>query len=573
MRFNSQPGKLFEDGIFAITGLNAPVFSQDDELGKVFEDGVFASNEGYWLEIGTGFSADGHRWEAVQCGDYMVFNNGLDLPVSYHLVDYLAVQPLHELREVGVARVGTIATIDGVLVCCDVTSISDLEGYFTDYAGSAYDIVTDPARVIRVPSRVLWSSTDPRRFAMNVACSVTAGSQFVTLAYAVSSLESGQEITLLGAGAAGGNLTTTITNYAAGGTVLTVEDIILTTVEDALLARSDAAGSISAYEDLIADGSPIIKALELDGWLVLYRDTSIQLGDFTGNASQPFVFSKPRSVEDASLCYRNTLVSVTWNERTFHMYAGRNAFYRFDLATRTPSKMALFHLADDDFFRRARIADDDDIFAAVNGLTHEVFIFNKLDDDEADQGLCFDYEFNTLSTTSLAITAAATTKRPNVNQGSLRQTEDWFVMGDSHGMLLLYGLTNEPNEQWSGEREIFHRCTEDYTSTLRAGLSHFGDRFNEKQVVAHVVFLASFSEDTELTLNLYGSQNPTETPTLIGTRDITSPATLNLTQTHFRKFFFADEVVVSGQGNSCVLAARVWNVSGVGSQSFSRRVT
>lgn len=79
-----------------------------------------------WMEIGSGFSASGKRWEAVQVGDYLVLNNETDLVLTYHEHDGEA-KPIHELREQGIAKVGTIAEHLGILVLADITDIDDHE--------------------------------------------------------------------------------------------------------------------------------------------------------------------------------------------------------------------------------------------------------------------------------------------------------------------------------------------------------------------------------------------------------------------------------------------------------------
>lgn len=75
-----------------------------------------------WIVIGSGFSTSGNRWEAIQVGNEMVFNNGVDLPVSYKLSEF-AVTPLYELREQGVAALGTIVGFSSVLMGADVAQI------------------------------------------------------------------------------------------------------------------------------------------------------------------------------------------------------------------------------------------------------------------------------------------------------------------------------------------------------------------------------------------------------------------------------------------------------------------
>jgi len=79
-----------------------------------------------WIQIAGGLSALGRRWEAVQVGDYLVLNNGVDLPLTYHPGDQSAF-PIYELREQQIASVGTIAAHDGNLLCMDLWQINDAD--------------------------------------------------------------------------------------------------------------------------------------------------------------------------------------------------------------------------------------------------------------------------------------------------------------------------------------------------------------------------------------------------------------------------------------------------------------
>ena len=92
--------------------------------GAYFEDGYieagyFDDNPGNWITIGGGFSTSGRRWEALSINGYLVLNNAADLPLTYR-VEELEARPIHELREQGIASVGTIAEHDGILVCGDI---------------------------------------------------------------------------------------------------------------------------------------------------------------------------------------------------------------------------------------------------------------------------------------------------------------------------------------------------------------------------------------------------------------------------------------------------------------------
>lgn len=76
------------------------------------------TSQAFWILTGA------HRWEAVDISGYTIFNNGADLLQVFRL-EWDAVRPLYELREQGVARVGTICNFFGILMLADITDIFD----------------------------------------------------------------------------------------------------------------------------------------------------------------------------------------------------------------------------------------------------------------------------------------------------------------------------------------------------------------------------------------------------------------------------------------------------------------
>jgi hypothetical protein len=94
----------------------------DTEGGSTYYDDEPAA----WIVIASGLNSSGtaRRWEAVQVGDYLVLNNGADLPLTYNLQETQAY-PIYELREQQIAAVGTIASHAGILCCADIYQITD----------------------------------------------------------------------------------------------------------------------------------------------------------------------------------------------------------------------------------------------------------------------------------------------------------------------------------------------------------------------------------------------------------------------------------------------------------------
>ena len=402
-----------------------------------------------WQVIGSGFSADGCRWEAVNLNGYTVFNNGVDLPVVYRL-EWAESEPLTELRDQGIARVGTISAFNNVLMLGDVEQIytQDISTWMN---GSApYGNYTGSTN--RFQYRLMWASNnEPQRFAANITCSATSGSNQVTMDWPSQSFKQGDSVTIFGAGINSGNLTTTISSIS--GTTVTLGTQASTTPSSSSIQRADAVGSIVGYDDLQDDASGILKMAELQGQLVIYKDTSIFLASYTGIVDMPFTMVRLGIPTNKALFYKHTLVPVLG---LYHIYAGRNAFYKLDLQTRIPIEVAKMDLCSNLFFDNpsVSIASTCDIFATDNSLTKEVWFCHP--SSTSDHAICYDYRYDTVSTTSINLSAASAVKRPTLNLVPV-ETEDWFVMGNSAGTLLLYGKVDNALPQWGNSMEVHYR--------------------------------------------------------------------------------------------------------------------
>lgn len=766
------------------------------------------SNPGDWIIIGDGFALDGQRWEAVSINGWSVFNNGVDLPVTYRVED-IAVVPIWEMREQGIAAVGTIAELNGILMVADISEIfedqvvelfaldgerlggdvlasqvgtvvtvnsnffaadgSDIgkyliyendaadttqivapyisetqanvatafvrddlrfrlrtkfsqtgnqfSGTITASQGVASDLVNASApifdagmvnkdlrytngwsaRIIafnsnvqvqvatvapplsdftslpfyisdgatgtptayadyfltasapvfttemvgrtlildngiarridafvsstqvqvdsdmaiasvyggverpetygrysqtqfinRIQYRVAWAMPDlPRRWGALVFGTMTEGSNILTLRYPVRSFEAGQEIIVVGAGTDGGNLSGPLVNdvatpltiiYSAGGLVLTLSSPAITSTTEAGLEQADVLGSIIGFEDLQDDSSGIIRMMELQGTIVIYKDTAIFLGNYTGDPETPFVFKLRRVSSGATIFYRYTLVAIN---TAFHVFAGRNAFYRFDLTNQVPQEIALSQFCHDIFFDQATLANTNDIWAADNTITKEVFLVFPTTDVVApvDRMLAFDYLFQTFSTSSMAITAGATVKRPETGI-SIGETENWFVMGTAAGTILLYGLADQIVDAWGAKEIIYRRDTNPFTATkssydsnLKPGMTNFADPVNEKDIRSYFLILSSHSPNGAIAMKFYGTRNTAETPTLLASYTILSPTTQNLVPVHFRRGYFQEEITISGQDNPLQIFQRIWDMSPVMTAGTGRRPT
>ncbi len=528
-----------------------------------------------WQQIGTGFSAEGRRWEAVNVAGTTILNNGVDLPVSWRIGDQ-AVTPMHELRDLGVAHVGTLAAFNNVLMLGDIREIPSANYNAWMNGSTPYGAYPAGQSTDRYQYRLLWSAANaPTEFGAVVTATTTSGSANITLSHPSASFLSGDQVVVIGAGVSGGNLYASV--VGVNGTTVTLSDVPQASSTSALIQKQSAIGSLSGYDDLEDDASGILKMAELMGQLVIYKDTAVFLARYTGVPSVPFEFTRVPSPPGRALYYKHTLVNV---DGRYHLYAGRSAFYRFDLQNRQPREIPELDLCSNLFFEdpNTSIAHTDSIFAAVNANTREVWF--AFPSTTSDQALCYDTRYGTTSTTAQPLTAASTVKRPTLNIQPV-ESEDWFVMGTSNGVLLMYGLVDQALPWWNNQTAIFYRRTsrtnttdtDPYPSTLSAGLSDFRDEFNEKDLRSYLPNLSSQQGSVTnlgLGVKIYAAQSQTGTETLVVDHLIDEPRE-NLVSLFARAHNFRDEIIVNGKDNPVKLASRTYEVSRSRSRSAIRR--
>lgn len=477
-----------------------------------------------------------------------------------------------------------VSFIDGLNVQVD----DDMPHAF-DFIGiqniNSYGVYTQTAKERRIGYRQLWSlSGAPRRFGAVVPGDITALSKVVTLKYPVKSFESGQQIIITGAGTAGGNLTANIVVVSGMGQVLTLDTAAVTTSLNANVIRADTLGSMIGYEDLQNDGAPIVRALGLADALIVYTSTTIFIQQSTGDPNAPFVWYRREIPKETPLYYRWALINVN---RTFHLYAGRNAFYTFDLTNQLPLLFSLAEPCKNLFYDNVTLAETDQVFATNNAMTREAwFVFPGTPPigesppyNGPDWALCFDYIQNTASTHGFRLTAGEMIDKPLSGQET-GPAEEWFIMGTTLGSVVLYGLTNEPQLQtgWNNGKEIYYRRFTNpysttqvaYDSTFKSGLSSFGNAYDEKDVRSIVPLMGSQSPNTPLTVVTYSTRNANEGVTTQDTTVLSSPQTDNLIPMLFQDNYFQYSVTVSGVNNPCRISGSIWEVAMVNSKSAIR---
>ena len=624
-----------------------------------------------WRTIHTPDNASKNRlrWEAVNINGYAVFNNGADLPLVYR-VEWDVAKPIYALREAGVARVGTIAELSGILLCGDISQMKQDDIEASMLSASPYGYYSKS--VDRLGYRVLFSDLDdPMSFGAIANATIFERSRVMAWKWVPSSIGL-DEVTITGAGVGGGNLTANIVGsytkvastlrvitpsfkgkYAQGNyskdikhkdsgdaeyegikiytdpprqeegltrafeigeiihfkngsafqftsnaaaddmtiyglligdvtndeqgdaatNYVKLDEFSAYSITSTAVGKSDAFSSTSGFDDLQDDGSAILKMAKLQNVLVVYKETSIFLAEYTGDTDAPFRFNFVKIPASKALKYRHTVANV---EGMAHIYAGDSAFYSFDLASRKPKELPAFKNADTLFFNEATSANTESIYAADNQITKELwFVTNG---SSSDKALCFDYLFNTLSTTSANVTAAATIKKPGTE-------EDWFVMGQGivpgeGAIVLVYGLTHESFDRWEGKTYFSRRGNQDYDTTgvnyssvMESGAEDFGDGFNEKDLRSYALHLAHASDSPATTLDISGYHNvgdivSGDTDNVLETKVFDDPDTKNLLPLYYKQHYFQDKITIS-TGNVQV-AGKTYEVAGVDSRSFVR---
>lgn len=509
-----------------------------------------------------------------------------------------------------------------VLTNSDVAIASQL---FSVENPDAYAPVAATVPTTRVQFRIINSEQDnPRGWAVTVNGSMTSGSQGLFLEFPSKSFNIGDRVLVTGAGPNGGNLIGEIIYIASIGTLLFLDTAASTTIAVATVQKFESAGSGVGSYDLVDDGSGILRIKTLRGkTLVVYKETSIILGTYTGNIAALFAFGLPVETSRA-LYFRWTLIEAN---SLYHLYAGRSSFLKFDATNQLPEILPLTEWVKNLFFENASIDDSDRIYSADNRLTKEISFY--VPEAPTDKAIILDYNQETFSTSAEYFSAAATVKRPVT--GIPLITEDWFVMGTDGGSVLRYGFLNSPNipsgaitasqalttvtasaaifttghigmsiqfadksvvaitaiisttqatvnasqtktaQLFTILPAIWHRNDAAYTGTLQGGLSDWGAPYGEKDIGSYVLHLAGQSQDAPVTFDILGCRNPSEGAAVLGTDVIAAPASENLVPMWFREIYLQDRIIIAGKNNPMRIVGRTFQMKGVDSRSFIRR--
>jgi hypothetical protein len=121
---------------------------------------VYASGE--WEHVGGPYTSC-LVWQVASIDGYLIFNNAVDLPFTFR-VEESATVPIYEMRDVGIASVGTICVYNGFLLVADVSEIQPevLPVWMTDGGLKVYlDDLIDLYNYTPVSTRTGEYHSDP----------------------------------------------------------------------------------------------------------------------------------------------------------------------------------------------------------------------------------------------------------------------------------------------------------------------------------------------------------------------------------------------------------------------------
>ena len=537
----------FSSVVLASPSPTATSFKLTDAMGEDITEPT-----PFWILDGASYNivtAESDLFTADMVGKQLVWDNG-------------------EIR-----RIEEYIDEKNVRVDMDIAIASGFAGVENELAYARY---SDSQFIDRIKYRTIWSMPDlPTRFAASVKGSIASGSRTLTLDHYAKSFETGQEVIITGAGVNGGNLTATILTIAANR-VLTLDTTAITSVTSVDVQQLDSVGSIVGFYDLQDDSSGIIRGGTLSKNIVIYKETSIILGFYTGDAVNPFSFGPPIKINNGgALYYKNTLVDIN---SEFHVYAGENSFWRFDLTNQIPRVFESAELCKDIFFSIATISQTSSIFAVNNPLTKEVFF--GLPSAGQDKVLAFDYQHGEWSTSSMSITAATACKRQIAGTSS-SPTDNWFIIGNGAGVVMIYGLANESVAAWgAGVKSIYYRRGENgynatkvsYDSVMQSGLGHFGTNLIEKKVRSYSLIMSSLSAGTTIAIDLRGTRNPAEAVSSLAgfPYSMVSPLTECGLHLDAQQNYFQGKITISGIDNPVSISGVIWEAAMVNANSNRR---
>lgn len=423
--------------------------------------------------------------------------------------------------------------------------------------------------------RVLWGEVNQAtRFGALIPVEFDAASYFIRTDRACRTFKIGDVVGVIGAGINGGTLgPVTVVDIGPGR--IRLSKPVITSGSGAII-RFSSIGSTAGFQDLQDNGSGILRMVRLQERIVVFKESNLFVGRYTGLVAAPMDFARVVVPHGRDLHFRHAVVNVQDSQL---FYVGRADVFSFDLTSRRPTPVASADLVSNLFFDYADPSEAgvERIFAADNHLTQEVWVVNPF--APADGSLCFDYKYQTVSTTDWSPTAAATVS--TIGEDGKAGSDSVFLMGAGNGVLVEYGLRTKKVEHWSDSKTIFSRRDSrpyaaeylGYTSELVGGLMNFGDPYSEKHFNRYFIGRSSQPQSSlaEITVTFSYAMNEQDPVTELGSAVVSPTDSLGMIPLHLVANYIQDRIVVTGKDNPVRLHQRTFDMKGGSSRSYHRK--
>lgn len=507
----------------------------------------FDPSDDGWDTLGTGFTAT--EWQGESIDGYLVLNNGVDLPVYFRVEDSV-VTPMKEMREIGIGMVGTISIYNGFLLCADISEIIPAELNGVMNSGSPYGAVSSTI-CNRVRYKIGWSDyEDVTNWSPVITATIlTADKDKIVLPYPVSAFPVGTRLAVVGAGAGNGVLDTVVT--VVTGATLTVgvaADAGLAYPLTVTVTRFEDTSTFSGFASIQDDSSRVVRMRALKKILVVYRETGIWTGRYTGVVESPFIFTPEYSGSDVP-AYPMALEDV---EGDYHVYATGTRFYKYDGAG-NPTIHGPLDNARSLFFANPGTVP----FAKHNPVTKEIWFCNL------NGVLAYDYLHDTASWIDEPYTAAVFTYQPG------HATNRRFYMAKAAAVYqygLLFGATVPTT---------YLRVTAvGGVPSITYGIGPLPRRSDttESDLHGYMVLAAGGATDIDLTVTVWGKDNVAAPDEQLFSEVLDTPVTEPLIPAFFRNIYFKDRIQITDVADvGFAITGRTWLLAPVNSRGITRQ--
>lgn len=536
----------------------------------------YVFSTGTWGTVGSGYSGSGRRWQVEELNGWLCFNNTIDLPFTFRHEES-ATSPMFQLREIGIASVGTIAVSNGMLLLMDLTELQAAEKVAWMNGPTPYGIVPSN-KTNRIQYKVLWSEIGlPREYAPIITGTMATAGRSVVLDFPSSVFAVGTKIAVVGAGPNGGVLGgqsgsddgIPLATVSMDGLTLTwvapypASDAALTYPLTVQVARFADTSSIVGTYTIQDDSSRILCGRQLGrDRIAIYRETGIFTGRYTGNKAAPWVWSKIRPTRNVP-AFEYAIANPTGE---YHVYPSYGSFYTFD-GSGDPQIHKEIELSKNLFYNGLNYTSNaDDVFVFDNTLTKELFFCRP------GSTFVYDYQFNKCSTINVQYTAAAWVTKPG--------TQMMVVLVARNNTVLRYGLDEAQAGADVGAR-IFYRedivsaaiIVTGYTCYLLSGMTHAGDEFNEKILRSFVPQLMTDEQIIEAYISLFATEHPDKNVKQLFRRELLD-VRQSLIPCFFQQTYFQDRIEIRTPDNTHFtgvdITGRIYEIDKVDSRAITK---